>query len=876
VVHRRATRRARESLAIERARATVLGVLLTLSLLAVSSTLSAVAEKTSSAGSIPSGPIGRPTVPPPSPSSFPSLAYGNASFVLPGWNPLAPYAYSGNGANGQFGTENQTPLLSWSADGVYYVNRTDQLVFFNLATASVTRIGPWLPLYQNLMYYQGIENTEWITDDGSFVYTFGCLTPCIPSSSITVYALNVSTGASFEHTFTGVSVDLGKVTTWTNAQINLIGPNGSSDIAVLVASNGEMLAWSLANQTQWTLYELPYFEANNLYWVPELNSYVNVQADGARADGWQQLRFDGRSLTEVARGTWGSNVQGNYVFGLVYNVTAHRIYTDAGYVRDNTNEHFYWPVTNGILGPTVGVLMNDANWTNEVTSEHRTQALAEGTSFHSSWGCAPCVNGSDLPVNAFPYNPVTNTTFVTNVAIAPGSSFPSYDVEGMFYNSSYVISLYSTDCARTDCSAYRSDGTVSWIYAAGQGEFPFAADAPIAVPDPPATPQLTSLTSTATAITLTWSQPDLQDLPLINYTLYYGSSPNELYSHAVSLLPEQRAFTLTGLTSASTYYFDLVPLNLHYFGSGLTFSAAAEPLRAYPVTFHQASLASTTTWEYWMNSTSQGPSYYDRGTATDLLAVAVDGSYTYAAAATGYSAPSGGLTVRGASVVVNLTFVRVYSVGFAETGLPTGTRWSVTLNGTTAASTGPSLGFVEANGSYAFTVGSPAGYAPNPLTGVATVNGAAGSMTIAFTAILPGTYPVVFTESGLPSGTRWSVTLNGTLETSSGPSIEFVEPNGSYPYEVGAPAGYTASPHPGSAAVEGRNASVTIGFKPAAPGPGSGGAWGILTGTVAGVPLYYWILGAGAMALVGAFLVQRHRRRTRPSPSDPRPSGQRN
>jgi hypothetical protein len=853
---------------------TLLGVILAVSLLIVSSTVLLVAGETLSAGAASSSTIVGTPAPPASraPSSFPSLTYGNASFVLPDWNPLAPYAFSGNGANQLFGAENQTPLLSWSADGVFYVNQTDQLVFFNFATESVTWISAWTPLYQNLMDYQGIENTEWITGDGSFVYTFGCLSLCAPNSSLTLYAVNVSTGQSFEHTYTGVEVKDGTVTTQSNAQINLIGYNGSSDLAVLVASDGKMLAWSLANGTQWTLYDLPYFEANNLYWVPELNSYVNVEAGGSIADNWQQLRFNGQALTQVAHGSWGSTVQGNYVLGLVYNVTAHRIYTDAGYVHASTDEHFYWPVANGILGPTVGVLMNNMNWTNEVSSEHRIQSIAEGASFHSGWGCAVCVNGSDLPEDAFPYNPVTNTTYVTNEAIAPYGYFPSFDVEGMFYNSSYVISLYSTDCQETNCSIAQSDGSVYWIYAVNQGEFPFAPDAPIAVPDPPSAPRLTGLTSTPTTITLTWNQPDVRDLPLINYTLFYGTSGSSGYSHAVSLLPEERAFTATGLTPGSTYDFDLVPLNQHYFGSGLVFSAAAESMPAYPVTFQRTGISYTTPWEFWMNSTSGGPSFYNQGTGTSLVAVAVNGPYTYTAAATGYSEASGVVTVSGAPVVVNVTFTRVYSVGFVESGLPTGTRWSVTLNGTISGSTGLSLGFIEPNGSYLFTVGSVAGYAPNPLTGTASVNGAADTVTITFTAILPGTYPVVFTESGLPLGIRWSVTLNGTLQASNGPSIEFVEPSGNYTYSVGAPVGYSATPNPGTAAVQGKNASVTIRFVPASPSSGPTG-WGILTGTVLGVPLYYWILGVGVIAGVGAFAILRSRRRTPPSPRDRTPSG---
>ncbi|MEM3549449.1 MAG: hypothetical protein QXJ23_10650, partial [Thermofilum sp.] len=84
-------------------------------------------------------------------------------------------------------------------------------------------------------------------------------------------------------------------------------------------------------------------------------------------------------------------------------------------------------------------------------------------------------------------------------------------------------------------------------------------------------------------------------------------------------------------------------------------------------------------------------------------------------------------------------------------------------------------------------------------------------------------YPVTFTESGLPSGSTWSVTLSGTafngqyvnstLESSTG-TITFNEPNGSYTYTVHLPSGYTSSNAKGSVSVSGAPVSVTISAQP--------------------------------------------------------------
>jgi thermopsin len=53
---------------------------------------------------------------------------------------------------------------------------------------------------------------------------------------------------------------------------------------------------------------------------------------------------------------------------------------------------------------------------------------------------------------------------------------------------------------------------------------------------------------------------------------------------------------------------------------------------------------------------------------------------------------------------------------------------------------------------------------------------------------------VRFREAGLPAGSTWSVTLNGITMTSTGPTITFWDPTGSYSYLVGPVTGFTAHP----------------------------------------------------------------------------------
>jgi Right handed beta helix region len=84
----------------------------------------------------------------------------------------------------------------------------------------------------------------------------------------------------------------------------------------------------------------------------------------------------------------------------------------------------------------------------------------------------------------------------------------------------------------------------------------------------------------------------------------------------------------------------------------------------------------------------------------------------------------------------------------------------------------------------------------------------------------PTTYSLEFDESGL-AGANWSVTLftssgSSTL-ASSGASIVFEEPHGSYAYTVEGPAGYAVTPSSGSATVAGGvPALVSVSFNPVA------------------------------------------------------------
>ncbi|MGD0250766.1 MAG: YncE family protein [Thermoplasmata archaeon] len=172
-----------------------------------------------------------------------------------------------------------------------------------------------------------------------------------------------------------------------------------------------------------------------------------------------------------------------------------------------------------------------------------------------------------------------------------------------------------------------------------------------------------------------------------------------------------------------------------------------------------------------------------------------------------------------------------YTVTCTESGLPAGTSWSVTLNGTTMSSTTATITFSEPSGTYAYTVGAVAGYFANPQTGSADVNGAAVNLPISFTPSSSGPYAVTFTESGLASGTSWTVTLNSVPMSSTNTMVVFSEPNGSYSYTVTSTSADTPTPSSGSVTVSGAPIGQAVTF--IAPG----GATYDVTFTETGLPV---------------------------------------
>jgi YVTN family beta-propeller protein len=154
-----------------------------------------------------------------------------------------------------------------------------------------------------------------------------------------------------------------------------------------------------------------------------------------------------------------------------------------------------------------------------------------------------------------------------------------------------------------------------------------------------------------------------------------------------------------------------------------------------------------------------------------------------------------------------------YTVRFNESGLPSGTAWTVTLGGSQQTSTSNRTLFVEPNGSYAFAVtAADPRYRASPSNSTVTVAGAPAGVAVTFTLSV---YPVVFAETGLPNGTSWY--LNATAQppvVASSTMVTLAWPNGTYPYSLASSdKRFQPTPTASTVVVSGGPVSVALRFE---------------------------------------------------------------
>jgi hypothetical protein len=514
--------------------------------------------------------------------AFDELSYSNSTFVLPGFSQLSGYVDDHSAT--------QVPVLSYASDGVYYVNASNDLVYYSFPNETVRFIAPWDMLYDQIGYVGELNNYFYLTFDGSYAYELGCaVAGCGGNNLLIEYAVNITTGRSFTWN-TGIT----QKSTSANAGVNLVGRDGNDSLMTLLTANGTIRLFNPWNGTAWNAGHLAYFEANNVYWVPFWSSYVNIQAEGSSLDQIEQLELEGPGSGTSFVPVYGPHVNGpggiksNGVNGLVFNLTLNEMAYDYGSAASGNVQTAY-SFSDGILTNVVSYALDKSAPAGRVLADDHRLSVTTG---------APVVNAyydPDFYNQSWATDPFSGQFFDTNIqegyraGPAQFDSAAGFDGEPahQFLNATSAITAFSVNCANATGVALPCPllgttggttlGTVYYVSALHGGQFPYPASAPIAQPFAPPAPTV-SPSATAATITLNWTAPP--DYPILNYTLYWGPGPTTLL-HQLNLAPQVHQYTFSGLSPGEQVYYGLTATDLH-FVSPMTLGSAMAVVESGP------------------------------------------------------------------------------------------------------------------------------------------------------------------------------------------------------------------------------------------------------------------------------------------------------
>ncbi len=269
--------------------------------------------------------------------------------------------------------------------------------------------------------------------------------------------------------------------------------------------------------------------------------------------------------------------------------------------------------------------------------------------------------------------------------------------------------------------------------------------------------------------------------------IYYFSSPGN-YSYSVSTLSNS-----TSTPDCSTTYTPSPSSGNVAAGSTVPITFSAET--TCTTTFTESGLPSGYQWDVTYNSIpgdADAPSSIPFTTKSSGSSIPTypysvpylsNSSSTLDCKTTYAPSPSSGSAEAGTTVPISFTDFTVCITTFTETGLSSGTTWSVTYNGNPNSSTAPSDITFKTNTTgagipaYSYTINKIApnsssvydcttATTPSPSSGTDL---SAGS-TVAISFSYETTCITTFTETGLPSGYEWNVTFNSVNEDNSSPN----------------------------------------------------------------------------------------------------------
>lgn len=244
--------------------------------------------------------------------------------------------------------------------------------------------------------------------------------------------------------------------------------------------------------------------------------------------------------------------------------------------------------------------------------------------------------------------------------------------------------------------------------------------------------------------------------------------------------------------------------------SGSTVNISLTFVKTFNVSFHALGLSPGTTWGIVFNGTLVNAQY-----PNPINVTVPNGTYQFSVdGKTGYSSsPSSGfIAVNGGPVSVNISFSPViYSINFVSNGLPASTLWGVVINGIQEKSITPTITYNAVPGNYSYSILPVQGYYPQISHGSVQVTASNVTVQVTWKQSL---FQVNFNETGLPSGTGWSISPgNNLVLNQTGTNASIYLGNGTYAYSFTS-ANSSWEGGQGSFTVSGSELWVTLDFTP--------------------------------------------------------------
>ena len=342
------------------------------------------------------------------------------------------------------GLNEQVPTLvsgQGKPAGIYYVDNNSNFDVLYLSNSTVHTVAHVVVLYQTYPSYNEMLDNEFFVESGyDEVLFFGTTTSNAPHYSVEL--VNLTTG-DVRIWNTSAPVDA------SNQQPEYVG----NHTVLVMSSNCSIEAFNLVAHTSWNAGTLGFgsgycFEANNVYWFPQRQQLINVEAQGDNGDHVEQLNASHNAkgqihFTSAATIAVDSGVVFNWVNGLAYNNSSARIAFTAGYwVSSTVYTYSIRYGSNGLL-TTNGLV----RYTVENSTTSTEQMLTIQRYVYTSNFVIGRSYGPGMPTNTsqYPFDPWNGTTIPTNRSLDNYVPCGNSCFEGMYDSSpDYLLDYNAT------------------------------------------------------------------------------------------------------------------------------------------------------------------------------------------------------------------------------------------------------------------------------------------------------------------------------------------------------------------------------------------------------------------------------------------------